>query len=128
MHRVEEGFWQIRPLHPKVSELLHVDIFAMWRTSYACQRENVICYPHQWWHKHTFPASMCPLDTDEEARKLSARMTQLEAQIHQKEGQIHHTDEEALRLSARLTQPEAQLPHNDNKEAEHNYLSDWPTP
>jgi hypothetical protein len=59
MHRVEEGFWQIRPMHPHGGELLHVDIFAMWRTSSACYRTDVICYPHQWWHKHTFPASLC---------------------------------------------------------------------
>lgn len=67
MHRVEEGFWQIRPLHPNGGELLHVDIFAMWRNSYTCDRTNVLCYPHQWWHKHTFPASLCASDSDSPA-------------------------------------------------------------
>jgi hypothetical protein len=59
MHRVQEGFWQIFPAHKNGSAPLHVDIFAMWRTFSACCQKNVICHPHQWWHKHTFPVSLC---------------------------------------------------------------------
>lgn len=59
LHRVEEGFWQISPLHQKGNAPLHVDIFAMWQTFSACCQKNVICYPNQWWHKHTFPTSLC---------------------------------------------------------------------
>eukprot|EP00746_Dinoflagellata_sp_MGD_P007600 gnl/MRDRNA2_/MRDRNA2_115072_c0_seq1.p1 gnl/MRDRNA2_/MRDRNA2_115072_c0~~gnl/MRDRNA2_/MRDRNA2_115072_c0_seq1.p1 ORF type:complete len:539 (-),score=108.11 gnl/MRDRNA2_/MRDRNA2_115072_c0_seq1:159-1775(-) len=74
MHRVDDGFWQISPLHQKGNAPLHVDVFAMFRTFSACCQENVICYPDQKWHKHTFPASLC---SAQPGSKLSDQNTQM---------------------------------------------------
>jgi len=60
---VERGFWQIKPVG-KMSDIIHLDIFAMHR--HLCS--NQLCYPKHKWPKDTFPASLCPDDQPPERR------------------------------------------------------------